>query len=56
MTTTEAQKRAQARYDPKRPTGVLVRFHAHELRRLDWQRREGESRAALIKRVLGFAP
>lgn len=52
--TTKAQKRAQARYDAKRPTGVLVRFEDSELREIDSQRKEGESRAAAVKRLLGF--
>jgi hypothetical protein len=52
--STKAQKRAQARYDAKRPMGVLVRFEDTELRELDSQRKDGESRAATIKRLLGF--
>ena len=55
MSTTKAQKLAQARYDAKRHAGVLVRFTAEELRELDAERKPGESRPALIKRRLGFA-
>lgn len=50
--TSKAQKRAQARYDKKRPRGILVRFFQEELSHLDGKRLEGESRPAAIKRIL----
>lgn len=54
--TTKARKRAQARYDAKRHKGVLVRFEESQLRELDSRRKDGESRAVAIKRLLGFEP
>jgi hypothetical protein len=49
--TTEAQKRAQARYDAKRPTPVPVRLNAEEMAWLDAKRLPGEGRGPALKRL-----
>jgi hypothetical protein len=50
----KAQKRAQARYDKKRPKGILVRLTDDQIKILDEQGVTGESRPTIIKRLLGF--
>lgn len=55
MPRTEALKRAQAKYDKKRPAPVSVRLTAAELAWLDLSRNENESRSQALKR-LAFPP
>ena len=50
----EAQKKAHARYDQKRPAPVPVRLNEQELARLDAQRKPGEGRSSAIKRLAGL--
>jgi hypothetical protein len=56
--TSEAQKRAQKNYDKKRGTPVIFRFKQEEKQEfLDWldeRRKDGESRADAILRLVGF--
>jgi hypothetical protein len=49
--TTEAQKRAQARYDAKRLAPVPVRLNAEEMAWLDARRLPGEGRGPALKRL-----
>jgi len=51
--TTEAQKRAQARYDAKRPAPVPVRLNAEEMEWLDARRLPGEGMGPALKRLAG---
>lgn len=53
MTTTKAQRAAQARYDLKRAAPVPVRLNERELAWLDDQREDGEGRGAALKRLAG---
>ena len=48
--TTEAQKKAMRKYDGKRPAPIAVRMSQNELDRLDAVMRDGEARAAGLKR------
>ena len=50
----EAQKKAHAKYDQKRPAPVPVRLNEQELARLDAQRKPGEGRGRAIKRLAGL--
>jgi len=52
--TSEAQRKAQARYDEKRPAPVSVRMNATELARLDALRLPGEGRAPALLRLAGL--
>ncbi len=55
MTRTEAQRRADARYDKKRQrkdTPVLTRFPDDELAHLDEIRQAGETRQKAIRRAV----
>lgn len=54
VSTTKAQRAAQARYDQKRPAPVPVRLNEQELTWLDAQRQDGEGRGQAIKRLAGI--
>jgi hypothetical protein len=56
MSTTKAQRAAQARYDQKRPAPVPVRLNKVELEWLDTQRQDGEGRGQALKRLAGIKP
>jgi len=49
---TEAQRRAQARFDKTRDKAVSSRYSAKEMAALDAERRAGEARAAVQKRLV----
>jgi len=51
--SSEAQRKAQARYDEKRPAPVSVRMNAKELARLDALRQPGEGRGPALLRLAG---
>ncbi len=54
--TSQAQKRAQARFDKKRTPMVGVRLSVAEMERLDALRRPGEGRGPALARLAGFVP
>lgn len=49
--STEAQKRAQVRYDKTRAGPITVRLTAEEIARLDACRKPSESRGQALKRL-----
>lgn len=53
VTTTKAQRAAQARYDRKRAAPVSVGMNQSELAWLDSQRLDGEGRGTALKRLTG---
>ena len=52
--TSDAQRKAQAKYDAKRPSPVPVRMNAAQLARLDALRQPGEGRGPALLRLAGL--
>lgn len=52
--TSEAQRKAQSRYDEKRPAPVSVRMNAEQLAQLDALRQQGEGRGPALLRLAGL--